>query len=299
MHTLPAWFAATITWVILVTTADRLADPLELGALAYALSAAGLLFIVVPTLRRLSTLWVLAFAFPIYCILKVVSGARIDFESSPAVILEFAVAAVTIFLASRVGRKLALFEEAVKDLALAPAGPPAERFARNQGEMFREVRRARRHQRPLSMLAVSAAGGRADATLAELLALMQRENADRLLAARVARLLSEETSGSAVVAERGDHFVVLLPETSQEAAALLAQRLEDTASHALGVQLRFGLASFPTPEVTFDKLVESAVSGLRDAERAVAGDERHGHDGGSDEGESPGAKLAAPRPVGT
>jgi hypothetical protein len=288
MHTLPAWFAATITWVILVTTADRLADPLELGALAYALSAAGLLFIVVPTLRRLSTLWVLAFAFPIYCILKVVSGARIDFESSPAVILEFAVAAVTIFLASRVGRKLALFEEAVKDLALAPAGPPAERFARNQGEMFREVRRARRHQRPLSMLAVSAAGGRADATLAELLALMQRENADRLLAARVARLLSEETSGSAVVAERG-----------QEAAALLAQRLEDTASHALGVQLRFGLASFPTPEVTFDKLVESAVSGLRDAERAVAGDERHGHDGGSDEGESPGAKLAAPRPVGT
>jgi hypothetical protein len=135
--------------------------------------------------------------------------------------------------------------------------------------MFREVRRARRYERPLSMLAVSAALSQAPIAIAELLEQARRESLDRYARARLAALLDEETAGSTLIADRGDHFLLLLPETGANEAEQVAKRIERAAAEQHGMSVRFGMASFPHQEITFDKLLETAESGLRAVERTT------------------------------
>jgi hypothetical protein len=275
-----AWrCAATIGWVVCLVALDRRFGWLAIGAPGYALAATAVALLVVPRLRRLSTLGLLAFAFPAFCALEVATGGPIDLRSAGGALLEFAGAAVTLLLASRLARRLALAEDALREFAVGPLRDVAEPFSRSQGEMFREVRRARRHERPLSLLAVSASGPQPPPALAQLLDQARREGLERYLAAKVAALLDEETAGSTVIAERGDHFLLLLPETGPDEAEQVARRLERAALDRHRIALRVGIASFPHPEVTFDKLLESAESGLHAALREARGREA-GYAGG-------------------
>jgi GGDEF domain-containing protein len=88
---------------------------------------------------------------------------------------------------------------------------------------------------------------------------------------KVGALLDEQTAGSAVIAERDGHFLLLLPEAGRQEAERVAKRLEQVAADRHGIDLRFGIASFPHQEITFDKLLETAETDLRAIERQAAG----------------------------
>jgi hypothetical protein len=266
MNRLPLRCAATIGWVICLTEIDRRSDLFELGASAYLLLVLSAAILVVPALRRVSALWVLAVAFPVYCALELLRGP-LDLASAGRSLIAFTGAAITIALASRLALRLALAEDAVDELAIGTANAPAAPFSRIQGDMFREVRRARRHERPLSLLAVSASGSQPPAALAQILEEARRESLDRFVGLKTKALLDEQTAGSAVIAEREGHFLVLLPEAERQEAEQVATRLAQVATERHGIALRFGIASFPHQEITFDKLLETAETELRTLER--------------------------------
>ena len=267
MNSLPLRCAATIGWVICLTEMDRRSDLFELSASAYLLLAASAAILLVPALRRVNTPWVLAVAFPVFCALKLVRGP-LDLLAAGQSLIEFAGAAVTIVLASRLASRLALAEDALGELAFGEAPEGTAPFSKAQGEMFREVRRARRHERPLSLLAVSARGSQPPPALAQLLEDARRESLDRLVNLKVGALLDEQTAGSAVIADRNGHFLLLLPEAERQEAERVARRLEQAAAGRHGIALRFGIASFPHQEITFDKLLETAEAELRTLERS-------------------------------
>ena len=269
MKSLPLRCAATIGWVICLTELDRRSDLFELGASAYLLLAASAAILLVPALRRVNTPWVLAVAFPVFCALELLRGP-LDLAAAGRSLIAFAGGAVTIVLASRLARRLALAEDALGELALGTAREAAAPFSRTQGEMFREVRRARRYERPLSLLAVSARGSQPPPALTQLLEEARRESLDRLVGLKVGALLDEQTAGSAVIADRDGHFLVLLAEAERQEAEQVAKRLEQTAADRHGIALRFGIASFPHQEITFDKLLETAETELRATLRDTA-----------------------------
>jgi hypothetical protein len=270
MKTLPWRCAATIGWVVCLSELDRRSEFLQMGAAGYALGAASVLLLLVPRWRGLSTLWVLSFAFPVFCVLELLTGAPITLRSSFGSLLEFGGSAVTLFLVSRLARGLGLAEEVLREFAIGPVRETPEPFARNQGEMYREVRRARRYERPLSLLAVSASGAQPPAALARLAEQARAESLSRYVSAKLATLLDEETAGSTVIANRGEHFLVLLPESSRPEAEQVAKRLERAAEERHGMRLGFGIASFPHQEITFDKLLETAEAELRATQLAEA-----------------------------
>jgi hypothetical protein len=270
MTTLPWQCAAIIGWVVLFTELDRRLAFFEIGPAGYALAVASVFLLVIPALRRTSILAALALAFPIFCALELLlaTGPVRPGEVASS-LLEFGGTGITVALAAGLARRLALAEEVLHEFALGPAREPVEPFSRGQGEMFREVRRARRHERPLALLALSASGAQPPAALAALLEEARREGLDRYVASKVAALLDEQTAGSSVIADRGDHYLVLLPEAGRAEAEQLAKRLERVAADRHGIALRFGIASFPHQEITFDKLLETAESELREAERSA------------------------------
>jgi hypothetical protein len=269
MNGLPGWCAATICWVVFLTEADRRLAAFEVGPGGYALALAAAALLVVPALRRVSATWLIAVAFPLFCAIELATHGRIDSRDALSSLLEFGGGAVTIFLASRLGRRLALAEDVLSELAVGPLREAAEPFSRTQGEMFREVRRARRYERPLSLIAVSGSGAQPASALAGLIEQARRESLGRYLAARIGTLIEEETAGSTIVAERGDHFLLMLPEAGPNDAEQVAKRLERAAAERFGVSLRCAIASFPHQEITFDKLLETAESELRALERSA------------------------------
>jgi hypothetical protein len=52
--------------------------------------------------------------------------------------------------------------------------------------------------------------------------------------------------------------VIVLPEINRESVAEVIQRLESAAKENLGLELSFGVSTFPDEEVTFEKLLECA-----------------------------------------
>jgi hypothetical protein len=282
MNSLPLRCAALIGWVICLTEMDRRSDLLQLNASAYLLLLLSAAILVVPALRRVNTLWVLAAAFPVFCALELLTGP-LDLASAGRSLIAFTGAAITIALSSRLARELTLAEDAVDALALGSPVEPAAPFSRTQGDMFREIRRARRHERPLSLLAVSARGSQPPSALAKLLEEARRESMDRFVRLKLKSLLDEQTAGSAVIAEREGHFLVLLPEAERQEAERVIERIGHVAAERHGIGLRFGIASFPHQEITFDKLIETAETELRALER--------------DAGEAAGQHGAEPRMV--
>jgi diguanylate cyclase (GGDEF)-like protein len=91
---------------------------------------------------------------------------------------------------------------------------------------------------------------------------------DRLLQ-EVGRVLTENVRGTDVVARQGgDEFSVLMPGSSEEGAAMLAQRIEEAlatieaADHA-PVRASIGVAMYPQDGATPDDLLEKADLELR------------------------------------
>src|SRR5262249_37954571 len=224
--------------------------------------------LLVPRIRNLSALWVLSFAFPVFCALEILTGGPITLRSAFGSLLEFAGVGVTLFLVSRLARDLGLADEVLREFALGPPHEVAEPFSRTQGDMFREVRRARRYERPLSLLALSAHGAQPPAALGRLAEEARLESLDRYVSGKLATLLDEETAGSTVIAERGEPYLVLLPESNRQEAEQVAQRIRRAAEERHGMTVRCGIASFPHQEITFDRLLETAEAELRTLQHA-------------------------------
>jgi GGDEF domain-containing protein len=75
---------------------------------------------------------------------------------------------------------------------------------------------------------------------------------------RLANLLTEELEDSAVITQRNDHFVMLLPEVSSDEAPSVLKKLKSAAEDKLSLKLKVGVSTFPDRAVTFETLLEQA-----------------------------------------
>jgi lipopolysaccharide/colanic/teichoic acid biosynthesis glycosyltransferase len=135
-----------------------------------------------------------------------------------------------------------------------------------------ELGRARRYERPLTLLSMSVAGRRSTG----------REELVQSLAGslRASDLLGSATDG---------RVHVVLPETSGEAAQVLLPRFSSALPPALAERLRVGVASFPEDEVTWVGLKDCAAG--REEPVSTAGR----RDGDRD-GDGGGAGVSEPEP---
>lgn len=268
MGTIMWLWAATFAWVgsipLLFAGADRIGA--GLGAAAYAFAwLAAIVVVVVPTLRGAPLHRSLPLLLAVFVAARLLSSALLGAEPLRWLV-ECGYVGVAIALASRLGRAMASADQALEAIAAGRVREQVARFDEAQEEIYREIRRARRYERPASLIALSAAG--ADGRSVErLVREVQQELAQKYADGQVAKLLLHETDAAALVTRRDDHFVVLLPEVEADRAQRMAKRLGATAADRWGLQLCSGIASFPEQEVTFEGLLERAESELRVQER--------------------------------
>jgi GGDEF domain-containing protein len=252
-----------IMWLLFFFSIERLSEPINISRVAYSFAPImAVLTILVPRLRKVP-LWVLlGVPIPIFLVLKAWTGYRVWGTALPLTVTEICVIAVTTILARRVSNGVSEFERAIAHITIGQAGKLPGPFSTGQGEMYREVRRARHHQRPLALMVIGIEEESIQVALDRMVQEVQQAMMKQYVLSDVARMLCDELEDYNTIAQRNDHFLALLPEVTSEQLTDLAGRLRKAVSEQMGVTLQIGTASFPQDAVTFESLVEKAVEDM-------------------------------------
>jgi hypothetical protein len=260
-----------VLWFFLLFNIERFTQPLNIGPFFYGFTAlCAILIVLLPKLHRMSLQALFASALLPYFLLEYFLGP-IREQYLLITITEISALGLTIVLSALTGRRLEELQETLTSLMIGQMSKEVEPFGTGQSLLYREIRRARRHQRPLALLAISAADAPLQVSLNEssskapfnrFVEDIQHEIVKKYIFARIANLLIDHLEDSTIVTQRDDHFVALLPETPHEDLSAILKRLEIAAEQKLGLKLRIGMATFPDEEITFEALLERAEAGM-------------------------------------
>ena len=254
-----------IIWLFLFYNIERLSEPIDITDVAYTfVPFMAILTILVPRLRKVP-LWVLLVVpIPVFLVIKALVKSSAWGTSLPLTVTELCVIAATTIMARRVSNGVSEFEHAVAHITIGQVDALPESFSTGQAEMYREVKRARRHQRPLALMAIGIEGKSVQVALDRMVQEVQQAMMKRYVMSNVARMLCDELEDYDIIAQEDDRFLILLPEVASEELADLADQLRQAVSEQVGVTLQIGTASFPEDAVTFESLVDKAVEEMGD-----------------------------------
>jgi len=258
--------AALVVWLFLFYNIERLSEPINLSSVGYTfVPLMAVLTLLVPRLRKVPLAMLLVVPIPIFLMFKAWVGRPIWGTAIPLTVTEICVIALTTILARWTSNGLSEFESAIAHITIGQVGKLPEPFSTGQGEMYREVRRARHHQRPLALMAIGVEEETIQVALDRMVQEVQQAMMKQYVLSDVARTLCDELEDYNIIAQRNNNFLALLPEVTPDKVTELIERLRRAVSEQVGVTLRIGTASFPEDAVTFESLVEKAV-GEMDAE---------------------------------
>ena len=251
--------AILIIWLFFFYNIERLSRSVNITRVAYTfVPIMAILTILVSRLRKVPLGVLLVGPVPIFLVLKAWAGFRVWGSAIPLTVTEICVIALTTIMARWVSNGLSEFENAIANITIGQVGKLPQPFSMGQGEMYREVRRARHHQRPLTLMAVGVEEESIQVALDRMVQEVQQAMMKQYVLSGVARTLCDELEDYNIIAQRNDHFFALLPEVTPGKSSDLIERLRKAVSEQVGVALQIGIASFPEDAVTFESLVEKA-----------------------------------------
>ncbi|MBT3320946.1 MAG: hypothetical protein HN392_01535 [Anaerolineae bacterium] len=123
-----------------------------------------------------------------------------------------------------------------------------------------EMNRSRRYSRPLSVLVFQLTR---EASIGKEFKGVEKDLFSHFMAAKIGRIVNEHARQTDLIMRDYDYrFIVLCPETNEQAALTLAQRIYQAIVNGVDRQAVWSTASFPDEALSFDGLFERAVSRL-------------------------------------
>ncbi len=264
MTKLRIWIAATIGWLLVFFSIERLHGPINLASFVYVLAAcAAVTVLVLPRRNSSSLAFLMTSTLALHLGLKVTLGYEVFGASLPLTATEASSLLITVLLAQRIAASIDEFEEGAAAVMTMHLGGRSTSFEQGQADLYREIRRARQFKRRVSVLALATDGTSTSVALNRLIKEVQHNALRRYIDARVGKLLSDETKDCDIIAFNRDHYVLLLPEATSEHAAGVRRRLQRLALEKLGLRMHIGAATFPDEEVTLSGLLNRAEGEMR------------------------------------
>ena len=254
-------------WFFLLYNIERLIAPINIASFVYGLAIAiTALLLLSVQLCQIALPWLFVIILPFYFGLKWLAGIESSGENLALTIAELSALTLTTVLARMISLQLEEWRKVITSLTIGDLHDEHQPFETGQAQIYREIRRARRHQRAAALLAVTAAetsGESATKRLQEtplyrFVEEVRSETLEKYVSARLAELLVAELGDLAIVTKRNNHFVTLLPETDRERVQEITRKLQIAAKEKLGLQLKIGMSTFPDEAVTFESMLENA-----------------------------------------
>lgn len=245
-------------WFFLFYNIERLMAPINLASFVYVFLflAAGAV-IMLPPLYQWPIYVPLLFALPLYFILKYYLGYPIAGSNLPITVTEIVAIVTTMVITRFIMQRLEGMHETVAQLTVQNLRQEIP-FEAGQGLIYREIRRARFHERPLALLSISPTEESVQFELNRFFKEAQAAIIRRYIKTRVADLLLKELEDYNIITQYNGHFIALLTEAEQEDVQNVIQRLQNAASEKLGLHIKIGHALFPEEAVTLEQLLTNA-----------------------------------------
>jgi GGDEF domain-containing protein len=188
-------------------------------------------------------------------------------------IVEFLLIEGTVWVAHELARGLDDLETAVNNSAYA-VFPARVMDLEDAKEYIKiEITRSRRHNRPLTVLAIHLDINTVHEIAKASYSGVQMDMFHRYTVARLAQVIDDQARQTDLILleDKMGRFIVLLPETDIENSSVLAERIAQSVQNELRVKIAWGVASFPKEALTFEDLVQVAKMRLLDVEQGIAG----------------------------
>lgn len=265
MKQLRYWIAGLGVWLFFLYNIERLGHPVNIASFVYPFALVCVIAIIIlPWLRRILAHWQFLITLPLFFLLKLQLGYAIGGSNLSTTVTEICAIGLSVLLSGQIAWRLDELHEAVAMVTTTHLTSGTHPFEHGQGRVYREIRRARRFQRPATLLAIKATPDSARTSLNRFIQEAQNEIIDKYISARIAHLLVEELRDCDVITYKGDNFIVLLPETERENSSGIIEQLEKAAQEKLGLNFNIGSSTFPDEAVTFESLLERAESRMND-----------------------------------
>jgi hypothetical protein len=259
MRRLRILVVSLILWLLFFFSIERFIAPINISRVAYPFAPLmALLILLLPGLRRFSIWLLLIIPIPVFLLLKALAGYQVFGSALPLTVTEICAISLTTILARSISDGLNEFEQAIAHITIGQMDETAYKNLHGQAEMYQEVRRARQHERPLSLLAIEIEQQSIEVALDRIVREAQHTLMKRYVISDIARVLCDELEDYNLITQENNHFLVMLPEITPEKVSELVIRLQNLVNQQVGVKLIIGAASFPGDAVTFESLMEKA-----------------------------------------
>lgn len=265
MKRIRARVIALACWLVVFYSADQLLEPINISRFTYAFGLAMVVLgLIAPRLNRIPLWFFLAAPAVIFMISKALLGFQLLGSALPLTLTEICAIVLTTFLAHWVSSAITEFENAIAHITIGRRDKFVEPGSTGQGTIYREVRRARNHQRPLALLAIAIEEKSIRVALDRMVQEAQLSMMKQYMLSGVSKTLCDKLEDCDIVVQSNDHFLVLLPETRPEDLPRLLDRLRQDVSAQVGVDLRIGTASLPQDGFTYEGLLKQATEEMRE-----------------------------------
>ncbi len=275
MNSLRRRFILLLIWLIASLSIERLdlgsMDTIDLEPVTYVVIAAVALLPWFSVFQKRSPLWVVALGW-------VALGTALAFDPSPKfgsvhtylTLVEFILVAGAAVLAHRAAEALDEFRRAVEIITLRDRNDRLHSFSDAQEAIQTQMSVSRRMHRPLSVIVLEADARSLNMMIHRFVQELQRSMMQRYVLAVTARVLARHLRRTDLIIEDGKpgRLIVVAPETSEEKAELLGDRLVHLVQDRLGITARYGVAAFPDRSLTFEDLLETAQQHLRRSQQS-------------------------------
>lgn len=259
-----------ILWFFSLYLFGRLLDPIAFSNLAMVLLIAVAIFnIVLPRLSGVQR-WV-AILVPIVLLLgiKFMWGELYGDMNLFLTFLEVLAIVITTILVRWVSLPLMEFEKVITQITLGQPEIAAEPILTGYETIYREVRRARNHQRPLALISIGIEEKSIVIDGEQNIPEIQFFVIKQLKLRGLSKILCSDLEDCAIIVKENDHFLAVLPETMPEETQVVMERLGHKASVELGVEIKLGVATLPKDSYTFEGLVDKANREMRTGREPV------------------------------
>jgi hypothetical protein len=264
--------ATLIVWLFLFYNVERYSRSINITGAAYLFVPMVAMFtLLAPPLRRIPLWGLQSVSIATFLMLKM-AGGFLWRSPLPLTVTEVCITALTVTMARWVSDGLDEFEKAVGHISIGHVGKSQESFSKGQVGMYRELRRARHYQRPLSLMAVSVEEGSIQIAMDRMVQETQQAMMKQYVLSSVAGTLGDVLEDYNIIAQDNSHFLILMPEVSREQMNDLVGGLRQLVSEQVGVALQIGTASFPSDAMTFDSLMEKAVKDMKENKSELSPD---------------------------
>jgi GGDEF domain-containing protein len=288
-----------VFWLIFLYNIERLGvekeSPFNLASSVYVLTAATLIFVLIVPLSQRQMYLVVVGVLAIYAAIK---GLQLPTFFTGVhkylTITEIVALLVTAGLTWWVSLALKDFHDAVEAISMPEGRSQLLSYDKVQERIRAEMGRARRHQRPISVVMIEVDPSTFEAALHQAVRDAQAAMIERYVQVRLGVFLSKQVRGTDVVAHRpeGGRFLLLAPETPSDQTSEMLKRLAREVEDQMGIRFRYSIADFPNGALTSEELLRKVAEDLqRGGTLPEAGPSRAQPPSAPDGARSPGSRA--------